>query len=138
MRRGLRRHKASNILDKRPRKLTGLSEDQERKREEERTKTRKEFIGHLNTPDTRMRPYLAIACRQRARLQPRLYRLADITRQVASRQTRERVAHINQDLSDVFEIRVRTIMAGFLEEWIRYNPTAKTQTVLRYHRNTWT
>jgi hypothetical protein len=34
----------------------------------------------------------------------------------------------------VFEIRVRTIMAGFLEEWIRYNPTAKTQTVLRYHR----
>jgi hypothetical protein len=136
MRRGLRRHKASNILDKRPRKLTGLSEDQERKREEERTKTREEFIGHLNTPDTRMRPYLAIAAASGLAYSHYTASLTLLDRWLCAK--RERVAHINQDLSDVFEIRVRTIMAGFLEEWIRYNPTAKTQTVLRYHRNTWT
>jgi hypothetical protein len=47
----------------------------------------------------------------------------------------ERVKQIGQELSEVFEIRVRTIMAGYLEEWIRFSPTAKTQTVLRYHRN---
>src|SRR3954451_22810289 len=136
MRRGLRRHKASNILDKRPRKLTGLSKDQEAEREEERTKTREEFIWHLNTPDTLMRPYLAIDAASGLAYSHHTASLTLLDRWLCAK--RERVAHINQDLSDVFEIRVRTIMAGFLEEWIRYNPTAKTQTVLRYHRNTWT
>ena len=90
MRRGLRRHKASNILDKRPRKLTGLSADQERKREEERTKTREEFYRASEHARHTHAPLSGDRCRQRARLQPRLYRLADITRQVASRQTRAR------------------------------------------------
>jgi hypothetical protein len=126
--------KHPNILDKRPKKQTDLSEEERKQREEEQNKNFEEFVAHLNTPDTRMRPYLAIAAASG------LAYSHDYTASLTLldrwlRAKAERADRIDQELSEVFEIRVRTIMAGFLEEWIRYTPTAKTQTVLRYHRN---
>jgi hypothetical protein len=93
----------------------------------------KEFIQHLDNEDTRIRPYLAIAAASGlAYNHDYSASLTLLDRWLRAKKDR---GGLEQELSEVFEIRVRTIMAGYLEEWIRFQPIAKTQTVLRYHRN---
>ncbi|MBG0792993.1 hypothetical protein IYY11_06270 [Methylocystis sp. H62] len=41
----------------------------------------------------------------------------------------------DKDIADVFEIRVRSMIGGYLYEWMNYQPIAKTQAVLEYYRN---
>lgn len=40
----------------------------------------------------------------------------------------------DKKLSDVFEIRVRSMIGGYIYEWIHYQTMAKTQAVLDYYR----
>jgi hypothetical protein len=121
--------KHPNILDddSKPER-TQLSDDQQ--------KYYDEFIGHLDNEQTRIRPYLAIAAASGlAYGHDYAAALTLLDRWLRANTKKERLKEIGPDLSEVFEIRVRILIAGYLEEWIRYSPTAKTQTVLRYHRD---
>lgn len=39
----------------------------------------------------------------------------------------------DEALRRIFEIRMRSLLASFIEEWLSYQPLAKTQSVLGYH-----
>jgi hypothetical protein len=41
---------------------------------------------------------------------------------------------IPNGIRDIYEIRVRALVASYIDEWIRYQPAAKTQSVLDYQR----
>jgi hypothetical protein len=133
--------KHPNIVDsdsakaqEKPKPLTKEEQAEKNRRQAEQDRHKAEFVQHLHNKETRTRPYLAIAAASGlAYGHDYAASLTLLDRWLRAKP--ERVREIGEELSDVFEIRVRTIMAGYLEEWIRYSPIARTQTVIRYHRN---
>lgn len=52
------------------------------------------------------------------------------------RTNRSSFSTVNRDMSNIFEIRVRSLIGGYLYEWMNYQPVAKTQAVIDYYRIT--